>query len=340
MKQLRKNERGIILVAVLLAVSILFIVASIVSAQSMLTSRQSLNSQFKLTQLYDNESLQTEILYKAYIDQQYRNLTQSFPEDEEFDPFIPGGQQRFQENEESKIYFKIKDALTGYPLWDSSKRLLRGQLQDQLALESENQAEAFALHFEKIKEYQGQGTMPLGNGDGELYNSPLLPRNGSIQFIEELLWVPQELSEGNLYSSLGLNLAYPAQLDEVIQVPTLLGRSKKLRASQNLPSFFSSSNTSIAATLQLTDEELQVVQEAKQAWFGERIHPSQSLGALYTRIKARYSFTISSFYTIVQEARNRDNLSAIVLKTTVNIGSLLPRNTETAYIRFIRRLLY
>lgn len=344
MKCLRKNERGIVLVAVLLAVAVLFVVASIVSAQSLLISRQSLNDQFKMTQIYDNESLQSEIIYKAYIDEDYRKSTQALDEEEGFDPFIPDAQERYQENEDSKIYYKIKDAMTGYPLWDSSQRLLVGQLQDQLALESETQSEALALHFEKIKDYQDFDEIPLANGgdEGDLYDNPLLPRNGPIQFIEELLFVPQELAEENIYKSLGLNLAYPGQIDEVIQLPTSVGRSNKLRSRFRRPSFLSSSSEAIAQKLQLTEGELQTVVEAKEAWFKERLSFQQSLGdQLYNLIKKDYDFTISTVYTIVQEARNRDDLSPIILKTTVDITRILNlRDADVGYIHYMRNLIY
>ena len=344
MKMIKNSERGIVLVAVLIAISVLFIVASIVSAQSILSSRQSLNNQFRIKQYYDNESLQAEIIYKAITDYRYRSEALIAQSEEGLDPYIPDSQQRYHENEYSKINFKIKDAMTGLPLWDSNQTLLVKQLADQFAQSNEEMADEINRYFVKLKDYQDLDDSPQANGgdEGELYQSSLLPRNGSIQFIEELLWVPQDLYQGNIYEGLGLSLSYPGQLDEVIQVPTTIGKAKTLRSRFRRPSFLSSSNESIATKLQLTTQEKDLVVEAKRAWREERTPLQTSLGEqLYSRLSKHYSFSVSNIYTIVQEARNRDDLSPVILKTTVDINRILNvRDAEQGYIQYIRKLVY
>ena len=343
MRILRKSDRGVILVAVLLAISVLFIVASIVSAQSVLTTRQSLNSQLREQQYYDNESLQAKIIYKAYTDRRFRSQNLLAQAEEGVDPYVPDSQQRYHENEYSKINFKIKDAMTGLPLWDSSQTLLVKQLADQFIQSNEEMADEINRYFVKLKDYQDLDDIPQVNGgdEGELYDSPLLPRNGSIQFIEELLWVPQELYQGNLYDALGLSLSYAGQIDEIIQVPTTIGKVKALRSRFRRPSFLLSSNESIATKLQLTAQEKGLVVEAKKAWREEKTPLQQGLGELYSRLSKHYSFSVSNIYSIVQEARNRDNLSPVILKTTVDINRILNvRDAEKGYISFIRRLIY
>ena len=342
----QRQEQGIVLVAVLISVSILFIICSIVMAQSRLTTLQSKNSQFRSKQRYDNESQQSHILFQAYLDRKFRGQNAQDSE-EEPDPFISNAKQRFVETEDSNIHYKIKDAMVGYPLWDR-RRLARikNDFKEQFEEEDPAIADEFELWSKKLLDYQDRDENEQANGgdEGDGYDEPnLLPRNASIQFIEELLWIPQENEDFYLLDKIGLSLSYPGQIDEVIQLPTTIARSKTLRSNFTKPSFLSSTLEMIQRRASLDESQIETVKEARQAWYEERTPWQQSLGELYSPLSTYFNFKANSsyVYTIVQEARNRDMLSPIILRSTVHINNILKTSdAEAGYIRYIRRVQY
>ena len=112
---------------------------------------------------------------------------------------------------------------------------------------------------------------------------PSLPRNASMQFREELYWLPgwKDAVKG-----------------EVTIIPP---KGKSLSNKNSKPSFFSSSETEIQRILDLSDSELEAVLEARRLWVEDGRELSETLDAdLLVKVNNNFNFTESNVaqYTV------------------------------------------
>lgn len=130
-----------------------------------------------------------------------------------------------------------------------------------------------------------------------------MPRNGAIQFKEEVYWIDgwQDVVGG-----------------EVTIVPPY---GKSLPTSSGKPSFFSSSLAEIKATLDLSDSEIDEVKEAREHWINESTPIADSLSAdLYANILANYNFQESDIAEIVVSSATPNGELRTVFRNTREVN--------------------
>lgn len=116
-----------------------------------------------------------------------------------------------------------------------------------------------------------------------------MPRNGPMQFREELYW---------------LTGWQDAVLGEVTIVPPA---GKSFSSTTKKPSFFSASAAEIQSLLDLTDSELETVLEAREQWFEDSIELADSLDSeLLLEVMNNFNFTESNVVLITVSAASRN----------------------------------
>lgn len=119
-----------------------------------------------------------------------------------------------------------------------------------------------------------------------------LPRNGPMQFREELFWLPASVAMAQLIQK---NVE-PRQFLDFFQIPT--DPSARIRR-QSKPSFFSSSPAMLQYLAGLDQDELTEVLTNRQGYLAGNCELFDSLDAgLVARIKHHFSFEESGFVTI------------------------------------------
>lgn len=118
---------------------------------------------------------------------------------------------------------------------------------------------------------------------------PSMPRNGAMQFKEELYWIDgwQDVVMG-----------------EVTIVPP---KGKSISASSTKPSFFSASPSEIRTLLDLSDSDLETVLEARDSWTQDSTPLADSLPAdLYANIMSNFTFMESNIaqFTVSSATEN------------------------------------
>ena len=117
------------------------------------------------------------------------------------------------------------------------------------------------------------------------------PRNGYLRMSEEIYWIAK--IEGLLPSGDGKNVhaVMPENTFRVITPPRMA------TAPNPKPSFFSSTPAMIQSAAKLTDEELEDVLKAREAWLTDSIPLAESIPALYSRVSGAMSIRESGIYT-------------------------------------------
>jgi len=149
--------------------------------------------------------------------------------------------------------------------------------------------------------------------DYEAIGQPALPRNGALQFREEGLWL-----EGFAKNILGLdeNSAGVGKGVDAVRVIPPPGQAFPRRSK---PSLFATDPSIIQSSLSLTNEELQQVIDARNAYFSQGTAISEILlPGLVSRLSSKYAVDESGVATITAVASVLDGKIQRRLSVTRN----------------------
>ena len=129
-----------------------------------------------------------------------------------------------------------------------------------------------------------------------------MPRNGALQFAEELFWLD-------------------GWTDVITSEVTIIPPKGKNLAENTKPSFFSASPTEIQTTLDLSDSELAEVIDARNQWINSGTLISDSLSSdLYANILGAFSFQESDYACFVVSSATNEGELRILYKAVREVN--------------------
>ncbi|MFA6568563.1 MAG: hypothetical protein WCS96_10150 [Victivallales bacterium] len=211
----------------------------------------------------------------------------------------------------TEIGVTIYDMASGYDISDDNPAK---QLEIQKTSFSDNPElqEAFSVFTDCVKDYADKDDfLQLKGMERSAYTAKglyPLPRNGRMQFREEIMLVPgfgkffQPDSYGGISSF------------RVIPPPNM----QKIGQNND---FFSASRELIVGRCSFSSEQADKIIEARDRWRNERIPLGRSLEpGLLSRLKSKFSFNESGFFTILVEASPGQNRAKRILVASMQVG--------------------
>lgn len=161
----------------------------------------------------------------------------------------------------------------------------------------------------------------MERGDYEGLGMADMPRNGVLQFREELYWLidaAEALDEEAAVSNARILDPGTAKLIPPLGIAQSATDRRTTRAGVTAkPSFFSSSPGLLRELAGLTDVELEEVLAARDAWQRDGASLEDNLPAdLVGRLKARFSFEESGVVTVVASAFSPDGKACRTVRVT------------------------
>lgn len=290
----RKNQEGVALIMVLgvLAVSMLLIshlmlVSEIIGREALVVSRKS-----KLR--YQAESVADTSYWMHLTDKRIfnnRRLGQR-QEDElrssyDFEPWMLDRRPHLFDNGLAVSY--LSSAEDGFKITEAESLRNNIPIDDEYAL---NELDTF---LDILGDYIDTDDLHKLNGMEEEHYAaegfPTLPRNGELEFKAEIYWLPnwRNVIPGEIAVLPPPGLAYPST-----------SRNAK-------PSFFSASEENIKVILDLSDDEMEEIREARTAWQNDAVPLDESLSTeLWSRVNSSFNFIESNLACITALAYEID----------------------------------
>ena len=221
----------------------------------------------------------------------------------DYDRYTADGIPHIIDYHGTEVQVVIHDAASGFNLNSSSYRTTLQNIANVLQLDDTEINDKMQTLIQRIADYIDTDETLAGD-DGmeeneyEAAGLAPLPRNGNFRFREELLFIPgiTEYFKPDKYGILScIRLIAPYGLTDIS------------RRSTN-PSFFTADRLLLKIQGQLEDEEVDEVVKAREEWFKEKTKLSDLLDSLLlSRLRSRFSFNESGFFTIRIEAPDKSN---------------------------------
>lgn len=203
----------------------------------------------------------------------------------------------------TEVQVVILDAAAGFNFSSSAYRRTLQNIVSALELDDSEIKEKTDILTERITDYidtnddiSGDNGMEANEYEAE--NQAPLPRNGNLRYREELLYIPgfSELFKPDQYGMLScVRLIAPNGMADIS------------RNSTN-PNFFTADRFMLKVQGRLEDEEIDEVIAARDEWIKEKTKLSEQLdGLLLNRLRSRFSFNESGFFTIRIESPQKSN---------------------------------
>ena len=215
-------------------------------------------------------------------------------EEFEYDRYTADGVPHIIDYHGTEVQVVIQDAAAGFNLNSGSYRNTLRSIVSALELDDSEISEKMETLTERITDYlDTDDDMSGDNGmeadDYESENQAPLPRNGTLRYREELLFIPgfSEFFKPDKYGMLSsVRLIAPYGLNDIS------------RNSSN-PNFFTADRFMLKVQGRLEDEEIDEVIAARDEWLKEKTKLSEQLdGLLLNRLRSRFSFNESGYFTI------------------------------------------
>ena len=298
---IHSRERGMALVMVMgvLAVSLLMVVhimtvCEVIFKEAYVTCRRS-------ELRYLAESAADHGLWMHITDRRlYPNRTMGEDDDNrvnetDFEPWM--ADRREHRLYDSNIYAYIGSV-------EKTIRLDKTEtLKQNVDIEDTDTLELISNFTDVLADYTDADTTVRLNGkeEGDYESEGLyaMPRDGAMQFREEVFWLDgwQEVISGEI---------------------TIIPPNKKSLSdnSSGKISFFSSSLSEIQVILDCSDEELAEIEEARRKWMEESVPLENSLSSdLFYNIKSKFNFTESNIAQIFASAASDDGEIRVLYST-------------------------
>lgn len=318
------RQKGMALVAVLGVLAVAGLMIAHLAVLGEVVQRESAVAAERMRLKYAAESAVGDALWFYVVDRRLfanRSLGQLdvARENSDWEPWMLDG-RRHRGGEDTTVTLALFDATGGIDLSGDSPG---SELRDRLDPEETDRNERIRAFLDLAADYADGNDLrrePYGKEreDYEAEGIFNFPRNGPLQFREEVYWLEgwRDALSGHI------QLIPPRN----VQVG---GRTPGRARAAGRPPFFSSSPALIQNVLRLTDNELELVLEARRAWREERVLLSDSLDAdLLGRINSSFSFAESGLATI--EARAAAPRAGIHRQVRITLNADLRQNAAFA----------
>ena len=215
-------------------------------------------------------------------------------EEFEYDRYTADGIPHIIDYHGTEVQVVIQDAAAGFNLGSGSYRNTLRSIVSALELDDSEISEKMETLTERITDYlDTNDDMSGDNGmeadDYEAENQAPLPRNGTLRYREELLFIPglSEFFKPDKYGMLSsVRLIAPYGLTDISR-------------NNSNPNFFTADRFMLKVQGRLEDEEVDEVIAARDEWLKEKTKLSEQLdGLLLNRLRSRFSFNESGYFTI------------------------------------------
>ena len=329
---------GPALIIVTLCLSVVFLLAGNTAVQGSLTYRSTLQKSRLLRNQYTAESQLSQQMWNLVYDMRSngrnRQLGYVNPDqlEEDEEPRVMADGLRPTELINDKlISISIEDANRGFDFSGTLTGTKLREIQNKINLNetgtNDTSHESVEDFLASLKDYvdrddgyrvDGKGAE---RGDYEVYD---LPRNGNIEYPEEVLWIPgvREALFAN-HQHLELESAnFSLELNKVLR--PIAPRGSKDFAKNAKPNFFSASDYELMNLANLTEDQLQEVMEARRLWYDEKISLQESLPELYNVLKNHFSFIESGVYRFRIVVADNDGSSPAISEAVIDLKNSMP----------------
>ena len=351
---MKKTDRGVALITVLLSLALVFTLATSVAVIGNLSYKTTLNSAHSLRNQYVAESQLSHIVWNITNDlKEHSNRRLGYMSEEDAEQEESGEQQRFiadgsthqVENENKNVFFKIEDANSGFDFSGTIDLSKTAKIKSQINLPLDAESLILDEFFDKLIDYTDLNDLHQLNGaEREQYEAEEgnydLPRNNAMEYAEEVMWIPgvkEALFANEEYIS-SENTNFTIKLHKSLKVIPYSIRVKSPTSTK--PNFFSASDYEIMSMARLEESQLAEVIEARRAWYEDRISIQESIPELYGQLASAFSFNESGVYRITIEVSNPDSSSVSVIQAIVKLTRNLSPYRENSFsgIRYWRKV--
>lgn len=323
--QNKKKESGAALIAVL---SILLVISLLVASSltlSQITSYISAETTNRVTSVYSAEGAAARTLFLLMNDKKNnpsRELGQTKYEEEEGERFLADGTKHTMTFNDLEVEVSIYDMASGVDVSGQNPADKLKKTEDDFK-DGEGSYEDYLEFLDCLADYID--TDPFVRMHGAEKNEyleqlkPPLPRNRPLQFREEVLWIPKAIEffkpdENGILTE--------------IQIIPLKGMQKIIGKK----SFFSVSKSEMIKECGFTPEEAQRVIDARKKWEKEKALLSENLDEmLLSKLKEKYSFKESGFYTFIVRVKPSFGQSERMLTFSLKVDSKISGNMLNYY---------
>ena len=241
-----------------------------------------------------------------------------------------GTEHMFETDSDAKVKVSIFDAVSGLDI--SGSNPTRYMRRPQSYFQDDDKAyEQYKFFLNSVRDYVDGNDFEQANGgfereDYEAEGMAPLPRNYQMQFREEILWVP-DCDDFFSYDQYGC-------ISEFRIIPP-----KGMRQMRGKNNFFSATPSQIQLSTGLDDAQVQEIISAKDSWFSDKIPISENLSPdIIGKLKQRYSFRESGYYTFIVDASPGEGLAGRILTCTVQVTRNISNYSDLRYYewRFLR----
>lgn len=353
---MKKPDRGVALITVLLTLAFLFVLVTAIVATGDLTYRMTISSARSHRSAYIAESKLTRTMWNiVYEFKKYGNNRRlgfqdelGTEEQEDEERFWADGNPHIYKLDDKTVTVVIEDANKGF---DFSGNITSTKIAEILRLiklpaeATEDEKEPVQFFIDKLVDYTDRNDLFRENGlEREEYEEQYgfdLPRNAPIEFSEEVLWIPgiedalfaqkdyieDDFSERNFNFKVG----------DYLRVVPYRGKSFPRNSR---PNFFSATDYQIMHLGELEPGELDEVIEARTAWYNEGANLQDSIPELYSRLSRVFSFTESKIYRIRIQVSSEDGSATVNSETIIDLDRALPRYIQDSFsgLRYWRKV--
>ena len=304
------GDRGSALIVVLSVVAVLALMVAHITVSSEVAAREAKVAAERSRLKYVAESASERAFWMLLVDRRKQSnrslgVTPAEAEGEQEESWMAAGRAHSIAVGDRRAEVRILDADRGLDVsgQNPSAALRTFLLGDNPDFETTTVVERF---LDVLLDYidSGDGDLARLNGrerpDYQAEGWPDLPRNGPLQFREELLWTG---AVADLLTVVGENLA----VEDVMSGVRLIPPTGRTFPRNSKPSFFSASSLLLQRRANLSAEELTQVLAARQAWQDGKEDLFASLAPdLASRLRQQFAFSESGVVTLVATAWAED----------------------------------
>jgi hypothetical protein len=261
-----------------------------------------------------------------------RSLGSDKEEEEEEERFLADGSvHKIKNDEGAEITVKIYDAASGIDI--SGSNPVKFLQKHKTAYEDdEEKLEDYKFFLNSVLDYVDSNDFVHMNGgfekdDYEAEGMEPLPRNYAMQYREEMLWIPD------------VEKFFTPNKDGVMNAFRLIP-PKGLPPIRGNSNFFSENNEDLMRLeTGLEKDEVESVFKARNELLESKTSLTDSLDEeVYRKVKGKYSFRESGFYTFLVEASPGKNMAGRIFTCTIRVGRTLAGGKELRFYdwRFLR----
>jgi len=323
-----KEEQGIALIVVLALTVLLSLLTFSTVTFSRISYRLSSINTTRLHSKYLAESAAVKTIWLLASDiakHPTRSLASDKDEEEENERFLADGSiHKIENDEDAEISVKIFDAASGIDI--SGSNPVKFLQKHKSAYEDDDEKlEDYKFFLNSVLDYVDSNDFVHINGgfekdDYKEEGMEPLPRNYAMQYREEMLWIP-DVEKFFTPSKDGLMNAF--RLIPPKGLPPIRGNSN----------FFAENNENLMQLETGLDKtDVESIFKARNELLKSKTSLMDSLDDdIYKKVKGKYSFRESGFYTFLVDASPGKNMAGRIFTCTIRIGRTLTGGKELRF---------